>query len=243
MTTQTSERPTLHLLGGFSLVIGHRSVEVGSSGRRVIAFLGLSQRPVTRSRLAQTLWPRKSEDRARANLRSTIWRMPQEGRSMVREEGDFLSLHAHTAIDVAELVEQCHALLESTQLVRRVSTRQIEESLLAGLLPDWDDEWVLVERERLRQLHLHALEALAARLLAAGRPAEAAHASSAAVAGEPLRESAVRLLISAHLASGNSAAATSVFVRHREDLRRELGIDPSARLNELMRKSAGMTLS
>lgn len=37
----------------------------------------------------------------------------------------------------------------------------VDDLCLAGeLLPDWYDDWVLIERERFRQLRLHALDAL-----------------------------------------------------------------------------------
>lgn len=49
---------------------------------------------------------------------------------------------------------------------------------------------LLIERERLRQLCLHALEALGERLLVAARIGEALEAVLAAVAMEPLRERA-----------------------------------------------------
>jgi hypothetical protein len=42
-------------------------------------------------------------------------------------------------------------------------------ALSADLLPDWYDDWMLVEAEDWRQLRLHALEALAGHLTAAGR--------------------------------------------------------------------------
>jgi hypothetical protein len=42
-------------------------------------------------------------------------------------------------------------------------------ALSADLLPDWYDDWVLVEAEDWRQLRMHALEALAGHLTAAGR--------------------------------------------------------------------------
>jgi hypothetical protein len=62
--------------------------------------------------------------------------------------------------------------------------------LSADLLPDWYDDWVLLEAEDWRQLRLHALEALAGRLIALGCWGEAANAAGAAVRAEPLRESA-----------------------------------------------------
>jgi DNA-binding SARP family transcriptional activator len=66
---------------------------------------------------------------------------------------------------------------------------------------------VLVERERFRQLRLHALEALCRRLTGDGLHAEAVDAGIAAIAAEPLRESAHRALMSAHVAEGNRGEA------------------------------------
>jgi hypothetical protein len=37
-------------------------------------------------------------------------------------------------------------------------------NLYEDLLPAWDDDWLVLERERHRQLRLHALENLSARL-------------------------------------------------------------------------------
>src|SRR3712207_7767400 len=60
------------------------------------------------------------------------------------------------------------------------------------ILPDWYDDWLLMEREVHRQLRLHALESLAARLAQDARYGEAVDAALSAIAGEPLRESAHR---------------------------------------------------
>ena len=63
-------------------------------------------------------------------------------------------------------------------------------ALSGELLPDWYDDWVLLEAENWRQLRLHALEVLAGLLTAAGRYGDAAAAALAAVRADPLRESA-----------------------------------------------------
>ncbi len=84
----------------------------------------------------------------------------------------------------------------------------LEDSDLHGdLLPDWYDDWVLVERERLRQLRLHALERLAERAIGEARYGQAIDIALTAIQADPLRESAHRMLIRAHAAEGNSSLA------------------------------------
>ena len=102
------------------------------------------------------------------------------------------------------------------------------------LLPEWFDDWIVVERERLRQVRLHGLEALCDRLSAAGHHSQAVQVGIAAVADEPLRESAQRTLIQAHLAEGNVSEAVRQFQVYRRLLREELGVGPSAALEGLV---------
>src|SRR4029077_344554 len=128
------------------------------------------------------------------------------------------------------------------QLLSRTNGRPDDEAelapdprLLTGeLLPDWYDDWVMVERERLRQLSLHALEALAEQLLEVGRLGAALEAALEAVAMEPLRESAHRLLIRIHLAEGNGAEAIRESELCGRLLRDQLGLEPSPQLARLV---------
>jgi DNA-binding SARP family transcriptional activator len=63
----------------------------------------------------------------------------------------------------------------------------------SDLLPGWYEEWVIFERERLRQRLLHAMESLVRRLISHNRLADAVQVAVTAVGVEPLRESAQRL--------------------------------------------------
>ncbi|HML98975.1 MAG TPA: bacterial transcriptional activator domain-containing protein [Tepidiformaceae bacterium] len=107
-------------------------------------------------------------------------------------------------------------------------------SLSADLLPDWYDDWAVIETEEWRQLRLHALEALAGHLVAARRFGDAAAAAVAAVRAEPLRESAHAALVRVHLAEGNQSEALRAFERYRDLLENELGLEPTPRLLELV---------
>ena len=62
----------------------------------------------------------------------------------------------------------------------------------------------------------------------------AVQAGLAAVAGEPLRESAHRILIEAYLAEGNVAEAIRQYASYRHTLYDELGVEPSPAMSSLM---------
>jgi DNA-binding SARP family transcriptional activator len=103
------------------------------------------------------------------------------------------------------------------------------------LLPDWYDDWAVAEAEAWRQLRLHALDALAERLTAAGKFADATSAALAAVKAEPLRETAHAALISVYIAEGNRAEALDAYERYRGMLMIELGLEPTKLLHDLIR--------
>ena len=107
--------------------------------------------------------------------------------------------------------------------------------LVAGgeLLPGWYEDWVLMERERTRQLWLQTLEAACARLTLAGRYSDAVVIALTAVEAEPLRESAQTALINAHLAVGNRMEALRQYGLYAEALKRDLQLQPSEQMLKL----------
>ena len=147
-------------------------------------------------------------------------------------EGDCLRLSPHVDVDVRKTARL-------TRLIRDratdVSALDLEECQFVGeLLPGWYEDWVVLERERQRQICLHLLEGLCETWTMAGQYEKAVVAGLAAVAGEPLRESAHRALISAHLAEGNLAEAIRQYGRYRNVLWDELQLEPSARITALV---------
>jgi SARP family transcriptional regulator, regulator of embCAB operon len=102
------------------------------------------------------------------------------------------------------------------------------------LLPDWYEDWVLLEAENWRQLRLHALEALARELTDKGRYGNATSAAQIAIQADPLRESSRATLIGVHIAEGNISEALAEFSKYRETLKRELSIEPTPALKALL---------
>jgi DNA-binding SARP family transcriptional activator len=229
---------TLALLESFELRCGGEAVPLPPSAQRLLALLALHERPVRRLQVAGTLWIDAPEERASANLRSSLWRLNRPGPRLVETAGLQLRLDPRVQVDIHESAALAHRLLRATDESGRTEL-EVDATLLTGeLLPDWYDDWVILERERLRQLSLHALEALAQRLLRAARPAAALEPALAALAMEPLRESAHRVLINIHLAEGNTAEAIRQFELCSTMFREQLGLAPSPQLAGLV---AGLT--
>jgi hypothetical protein len=74
---------------------------------------------------------------------------------------------------------------------------------------------------------LHGLEGLVGQLITPERYAEAVTAAMMAVSADPLRETAPRTLIQAHLAEGNWCEAYKTYQCYRRLLWNELQIHPS----------------
>ncbi len=221
------------VLGCFRVQLGGEDIDLPSSAQRLIALLAVAGQPLRRSYLAGSLWPDKTDERATANLRSTLWRLNGPHLHLVQAAPLVLRLAGHVSVDLRETERQAQRLIDGVAPDRGWS-HDLLGSLNSDLLPDWYDDWLIAERERLRQLRLHALEALARSHLERGNLASAIDAGLAAVCAEPLRESAHRIVIELHLAEGNWGEATRQYDRCRALLRTELGVEPSLRTQALM---------
>ena len=224
------------VLGSFGFSVGgkpRRGLPHGS--QRLLAFLALRDRAVTRTAIAGTLWPEASEEHAHASLRSALSRLNEIERTVVRVTFQDLSLADGVSIDIRDARLLTHRLLNPGTGRDSDLSDQAIATLSVDLLPDWYDEWAVVEAEDWRQLRLHALDALAERLTAAGRYADATSAALAAVKAEPLRETAHAALVRVYLAEGNRAEALSAFEHYRALLRAELDLEPTPLIQALVK--------
>lgn len=222
----------LLLLNGFELRQGGMAVELPTPSQRVLAFLAIHDRHLSRSFVSGSLWPDTTEAKAAGNLRTSLWRLRKSAPGVVEASATNLRLRSKVRVDVHDMCAVARRLVRRDKALDL--TRIEPEMLAAELLPGWWDCWVVFERERLRQTSLHGLEALSELLLNDGQWASAAITAAAAVKAEPLRESAHRLLIRAHLAEGNRSEANRQYQQYRTLLLEELGVEPSPDLETMM---------
>lgn len=228
------DSPAVLLFGGPCIMRNGSCVEVPDGSKRLLVFIALNSGRVDRRFAAGSLWPGGSDERAAGNLRSALWRLRCAGIDLVDSDRQGLMLRPGTIVDIRMVWEWAGRLADGTATPADLCVVHWPNVAL-DLLPGWYDDWVIFERERIRQRLLHGLEMLSRRLAAADRCGEAIEAAMLAVSADPLRESASRVLIEAHLAEGNLIEARRAFERYRSIVRRELSAEPGAELGRLVR--------
>jgi DNA-binding SARP family transcriptional activator len=224
----------LMLLGGFTLLRDAEEIELPMSAQRLVALLALRERAVSRAYLGGVLWPNCTSERSLADLRTALWRANHCKAKVIATAGVRLCLRAEVEVDVRVLTafERISQQKESNaiSLLKRMSWFDLS----LDLLPDWYDDWLVDDREEVRQLRLHALERMTEEFSLNGRHGEAIQAALTAVRLEPLRETAHAALIRAHLAEGNRSEALRQFSRCRAILKTELAVEPSESIRKLI---------
>lgn len=165
-----------------------------------------------------------------ANLRSALWRLRNSAPDLIEACPSTIALVDDAWIDTEHLL----ASLLGPQADETIRV----DAMMAPLLPGWYDEWVVHEREILRQRSFHCVETASRTLLDLGRFAQALDFALHAVASEPLRESPHRLAIEAHIAEGNIYEARRHYQEYRAMISAEMGVAPSRELRSLMESSA-----
>jgi DNA-binding SARP family transcriptional activator len=211
---------------------GGLRLEVPEGSKQLLAFVALRCRRVARRHAAGILWPDADEQRAAGNLRSALWRLRRAGIDVLLADKWTLALRGDVQVDLNLMDQWATRMINGTESAADLAVASLRADTW-DVLPGWYDDWVLAERERARQRMLHALEALSGKLVGASRFADAVEAAIIAVGVDPLRESAQRALIEAHLAEGNRSEARRIWRDYRDLLYRELGVTPSGHAREL----------
>src|SRR6266700_3234884 len=238
--------PTLHirLLGDFSLIYDDRQVTSLNTTRlrSLLAYLVLHRDvPQQRQHLAFLFWPDATEAQARNNLRQLLHQLPQALPDALHFlSADTHQLHWHPVtpfhLDVAAF-EQALTLADSAtqrndQHALQDALEQADGLYRGDLLPGCYDEWILPERDRLRQRHLQVLEHLLHLFEVRGDTVTAIRYAQRLIGLDPLSEDLSRRLMRLFALNNDRASALHVYHTCVTTLQRELGIDPDPATRE-----------
>jgi len=222
----------LTLLGGFeALLTTGEAVDLpAQKDRALLAFLAIGSGAAhSRDRLAGLLWSEHGDQQARDSLKQALMRLRRGlGGDMLRADRQSIGLDSD-AVSVDTLLFE--GLVRDGSLEALIQAAALYHGdLLDGLAvrdPAFED-WLLVERQRLRQLFERALAALMAKALAESDADSAVAAAQRLSLLDPLSESACRTLMQVHGDRGETVQALRLYDRLRERLYREMGVQPEA---------------
>jgi DNA-binding SARP family transcriptional activator len=226
----------LSLFGGFELKLSGKKVSLPRHAQRVLAYLSVNKlvaNDCDRQVIAERLWTDSPPERSRASLRTAIWRIHCIDAELLVGDSERVALADAVTVDVHEFRRHAEEMLSDDVDWRPPIQVPLPKSP-CDLLPGWDEDWLLLTREQLRLLRLHALEHLAKRMCERGFYPQAIDTLLRVVVEEPLRESAQAILIRAHLQAGNVAEACRQYHKFKKDLWNQLGLRPSADLSGLL---------
>src|SRR5262249_11707806 len=183
----------------------------------------------TREALCALLWPDVAATEARHRLRQTLLMLRRSlapgSRSWLLSTGDGIAVAPDkVAVDVVAFEQ---ALAEGTPGALACAASLYRGDFLAGLAEQAGpfEEWVLSERERLRELALEALGRLLAHQVDAPADSQAVHTATRLLALDGTLEAVHRTLMRLHARQGRRGAALRQYQSCVAALRRDLGVE------------------
>jgi predicted ATPase/DNA-binding SARP family transcriptional activator len=228
----------LGVLGPLVLRGPEGPVRLGSTRqRRLLAALAAHLgRPVDVGLLVELVWgadpPADPAGAVQTNVARLRRLLPPGLRLVTTPDGCYRLEAERSAVDVAAFAD--HLAAAAPGAPARLDRLVAALALWRGRpFCELDHPSLEPEVARLDALRATAAEQHAEALLAVGRPGEAVAAAEALVAAEPLRESAVGVLMRALVAAGRQGDALAAFGRLRRLLADDLGLDPCPELRAL----------
>ena len=249
---------TITCLGDFEVVVADHGVVhfPTDKARALLAYLVLEgHRPHSRQVLSGLLWPDQPQERAFANLRTTLRRLRQS----LDETAPGITDHALVttrqalqvlpdafnvdALTVDSLTAACATHAHADVMACAACLARLAQvvtlyrgDLLPGFsLPDAPpfEEWLVIQREVTQQQALKALHILAEASIRRGQYDQALAHATRQLTLDPYRENAYRQTMRALASSGQRAAAVAQYERWAETLRNELGVEPERETTEV----------
>ena len=224
----------IHLFGALSILVRGVPQHLALAGatRSLLQYLCcFPARPVRRDVLVEQFWPSIRIDRRRAALNSAVWRIKK---ALAPLDG----IEIETANDSVNLLIAANVEIDAVRLhyaVRQAPEALDLDALGAALeacegpfLDGVEDDWAMIERERLSVIQMRGLTLMMRGLAERRHYEDALGFGRRILAIDPFRESTFREVMCLYVLNGQRARALTEFHDFSEALEDELGIAPMA---------------
>ncbi len=229
------------LFGQFEVRLNGKPISIPSRlAQSLLAYLLINRATLhRREKLAGLFWPDTIEKNARRSLRQELWRLRKTFDGALPDHSDLLlsddltvgiDPHATFTLDVARFEQALCSGLSIDDLAQALGAYENQ------LLPDFYDEWVTAERERLHTIFERQVGNLLDLLRSGQRWAEMLTWAERWIALSYSPEPAFRALMVAQDALGNRSQVAVVFERCVAALKKDLAVEPSEQTRALFER-------
>jgi two-component SAPR family response regulator len=238
--------------GEFRVTIAGKSIRHWPSrkGKSVLAFLLYNDsKPIFREALLEIFWPKVFSESARNCLNVTIHHLRQkiQGAGIQKDvilfsnDGYLINPELRISLDVKRFLgywNRSRFLQTDNRPGPAVNELELAASIYKGdfIQDEISEEWVLPQREKLRETYLQVLESLSRIYSLNGKPKTAIEICSAILEKDECREKVHRRLMLCFHRIGNRDQALKQFHKCSRILKRELDAKPSMKTVELYKK-------
>jgi DNA-binding SARP family transcriptional activator len=234
----------MQTLGGFNVAIAHSPLLFSITPRlqALLAYLAIHKStPQSRTHIAFMFWPDSSEEQAHTNLRKLIFHLRRELPGVCTYiHFDSGTLQFYPSMDIQvdhETFISCNARVDAARKGgdHAAEKNALEEAIAAyhgEFMTGYYEEWIVQERERLKELFMTALHRMVSLLENLHRYEEAVQYAHRLLQQEPLHEENCLWLMRLHNSNHDRNGAIQVYLTYIARLEREMGEEPGPRLKQ-----------
>jgi DNA-binding SARP family transcriptional activator/predicted ATPase len=231
-----SEILEIRTFGGLQIQRNENPVAFRTKKHAVLlAFVACTAKTHSRDTLAELFWPDRTQDSARSNLRAALTDLRKNAGPFVQIERDTVSMINNESwwVDAIALEE---GLSQDQPEERKNVLTLYQGDFLDGLFLDSPEfeNWMLLERQRLRNLVVAAYDRYIEHLTSIEDYEAGLEATNRVFQIDQLREKTVRHMLQLLALTGNRSAALHRFAIWRDLFWEELGLEPEDQTLELV---------
>ncbi len=220
----------IHLFGHLRLFDSEQTFQFSALPKTLplLTYLLLQREngPISREKLAFTLWPDEAEEKAKANLRRHLYDLQQALPKTADDDATWL-IRSRSTVQWNQDADYWLDVAEFEKLSRSADHLAKAVTLYAGdLLPSEYDDWLDAYRERFRHQYLDNLEQLMSRSREQKDFRQAVAYAKQLLAYDPLQEDVMREFLLLRYELGDRAGAIQAYLEFVELLENELEVTP-----------------
>jgi DNA-binding SARP family transcriptional activator len=235
----------VHLFGAFAMDWeGPIPVALGTPARHLASYLfSFPNEPHRREKILELFWRESDAEQARKGISMALWRFgkllsrqrPSEITLRANRREVCLDLHDTNVVDVHRFrTATLNAFSADRQVIDFEALGRAVNLYTGPFLEEYDEDWVLDQRERLQSLYLRALTLLMRKNALENRYEDAIAHGRRILSSDPMRETVQRAVMLFYVVNGRQGEAIRQFKRYEKALRDECDAAPMPKTCSLL---------